>query len=105
MDEMNETLMKACRRRVHCRTCRCDRDQRALVGWPDKCPEGFTVDNLPEVIGQKPKVFPAQRQALCDKCEERPGCALWRGKPCRGQRLLARPAMSCPDTPPRWGPQ
>ena len=109
---MNPRLQTACASRRHCRSCRTDPEQRRQVGFPDECPEHFTAEDLPEVglltWPDARRVALAdlgdERLAICNDCDGRDDCDLWRRKPCYVRRVLKRPLMCCPAETPRWLP-
>jgi len=41
------SLELICSKRKHCHACRTKARTRAAIGFPEKCPEGFTAENHP----------------------------------------------------------
>ena len=49
----------------------------------------------------KPIEYPARRRAICNACEHKATCPLWRAGRCGG--LLSKRTMECPEG--KWGPE
>ena len=95
-DPMRELLIErlelACDKVIHCPACRLSIEQRHAIGWPDKCPRGYTERNLPV---QPPKI-PKGQMAICKKCPKFKNCrCITFCKSCGGKEA-PRFAGKCP---------
>jgi hypothetical protein len=44
---MKPEIARMCGVPSNCLMCRTNPDHRRVIGWPDECPRGYTVDRLP----------------------------------------------------------
>ena len=92
-------LRIVCAARRHCRACRSSGKTRKAIGFPKKCPEGWTIDKLPEAPPADPPAkfpeFAVDRLAVCEKCDR--DCPVLKYKSCRRRAVLARENFHCPS--------
>ena len=98
-----------CTSGVHCRLCRqldAGRDWRGAWARWYRLPEGGVDFACPRGLpwgfeGHAPKVqsLRERNEAVCNACDEKPTCHIWRGlSPCkRAKALRGDPAYPCPQ--------
>ena len=109
---MKPSAEKLCGVPSNCAVCRQIPSHRAVIGWPDVCPRGYTADNLPRDRKRKGGCAPAPkpptppdkwalasmvqiRLPICRRCPD--PCEILKMQRCRRNAELGSADRQCPS--------